>query len=87
MSVKIADKIVQYNNGSYFLMDSSAVEYIDKNIRKKLDLLHKKGLNTDLFDKVWSLKQKYTLELINNFESDIRIINILKSLKQKTIMW
>ena len=30
MSVKIADKIVQYNNGSYFLMDSSAVEYIDK---------------------------------------------------------
>ena len=31
MSVKIADKIVQYNNGSYFLMDSSAVEYIDKN--------------------------------------------------------
>ena len=27
MSVKIADKIIQYNNGTYMLMDASAVEY------------------------------------------------------------
>ena len=27
MSVKIADKIIQYNNGTFMLMDASAVEY------------------------------------------------------------
>ena len=31
MGVKIADKLEQFNNGTYYLVDSSAVEYIDKN--------------------------------------------------------
>ena len=30
MGVKIADKLEQYNQGTYFLVDSSAVEYVDK---------------------------------------------------------
>ena len=30
MSVKIADKLTQFNNGTYYLMDASAVEYVDK---------------------------------------------------------
>ena len=30
MGVKIADKLEQFNNGSYYLVDSSAVEYVDK---------------------------------------------------------
>ena len=30
MSVKIADKLEQFNNGTYYLVDSSAVEYVDK---------------------------------------------------------
>ena len=31
MGVKIADKLEQFNNGTYYLVDSSAVEYIDEN--------------------------------------------------------
>ena len=30
MGVKIADKLEQFNNGTYYLVDSSAVEYVDK---------------------------------------------------------
>ena len=30
MGVKIADKLEQYNQGTYYLVDSSAVEYVDK---------------------------------------------------------
>ena len=30
MGVKIADKLQQFNNGTYYLVDSSAVEYVDK---------------------------------------------------------
>ena len=31
MGVKIAEKLEQFNNGTYYLVDSSAVEYVDKN--------------------------------------------------------
>ena len=31
IAVRIADKLEQFNGQTYFLMDSSAVEYIDKN--------------------------------------------------------
>ena len=31
MAVRIADKLQQYNDADYYLVDSSAVEYIDKN--------------------------------------------------------
>ena len=50
----------------------------------KLDRLTKeKGLFKEHHNKVWQLKQKKTLEEIDNFEIDHRIQNIIKSLKQQ----
>jgi HAD superfamily hydrolase (TIGR01509 family) len=50
----------------------------------KLDRLTKeKGLPKEYHHKVWQLKQKKTLEEIDNFEVDVRIQNIIKSLKQQ----
>jgi HAD superfamily hydrolase (TIGR01509 family) len=50
----------------------------------KLDRLTKeKGLPKEYHNKVWQLKQKKTLEEIDNFEVDVRIQNIIKSLKQQ----
>ena len=41
MGVKIADKLEQFNNGTYYLVDSSAVEYVDKdgNVKSVKDVL------------------------------------------------
>ena len=41
MGVKIADKLEQFNNGTYYLVDSSAVEYVDKdgNVKSVKDAL------------------------------------------------
>ena len=50
----------------------------------KLDrLTNEKGLPKEYHHKVWQLKQKKTLEEIDNFEVDYRIQNILKSLKNQ----
>lgn len=50
----------------------------------KLDrLTNEKGLPKQYHHKVWQLKQKKTLEEIDNFEVDHRIQNILKSLKNQ----
>jgi HAD superfamily hydrolase (TIGR01509 family) len=50
----------------------------------KLDrLTNEKGLPKEHHHKVWKLKQKKTLEEIDNFEIDHRIQNILKSLKDQ----
>ena len=50
----------------------------------KLDRLsNEKGLPKEYHNKVWQLKQKKTLEEIDNFEIDHRIQNILKSLKDQ----
>ncbi|MAR65898.1 MAG: hypothetical protein CL833_01475 [Crocinitomicaceae bacterium] len=50
----------------------------------KLDRLsNEKGLPKEYHHKVWQLKQKKTLEEIDNFEIDHRIQNILKSLKNQ----
>ena len=50
----------------------------------KLDRLTKeKGLPKEYHHKVWQLKQKKTLEEIDNFEIDHRIQNILKSFKDQ----
>jgi HAD superfamily hydrolase (TIGR01509 family) len=50
----------------------------------KLDRLTKeKGLPKEHHNNVWQLKQKKTLEEIDNFEIDHRIQNILKSLKNQ----
>jgi HAD superfamily hydrolase (TIGR01509 family) len=49
---------------------------------KKLNMLTKnKDLPKEFHNAVWSLKQKKTVEIIDNFDKDIRICNILKKLK------
>lgn len=51
---------------------------------KKLELLSQnKGLDPCYYDEIWKLKQKYTLDLIDEFEPDKRIIKILKQLKER----
>ena len=50
----------------------------------KLDrLTNEKGLPKEYHHKVWQLKQKKTLEEIDNFQIDQRIQSILKSLKDQ----
>lgn len=50
---------------------------------KKLKILsEKKGLPEELHKKVWELKQKYTKDIIDNFEPDERVREILKKIKQ-----
>ena len=50
--------------------------------KKKLTMLTKlKGLPKDSHDLVWRLKQDKTLEVIDRFDLDIMIKNILKKLK------
>ena len=52
--------------------------------KKKLQLLtEKKGLSTELYDKIWQAKQEETLKILNRLEPDLRISNILKILKER----
>ena len=53
IAVRVADKLQQFNGQTYFLMDSSAVEYIDKNgdshsvkdiLENSIDKLTKEGV-------------------------------------------
>ena len=49
---------------------------------KKLQILsEKKGLPEEFHNPVWRMKQKKTIEIIDNFGYDNRIIRILKKLK------
>ena len=51
---------------------------------KKLNMLTKaKGLSKELHDAVWRLKQKKTIEIIDAFTPDLRMIQILKRLKRE----
>ena len=51
---------------------------------KKLNLLTKnKNLPIDLHDKIWQLKQRMTLKIIDGFSVDNRIKSILRSLKSE----
>jgi HAD superfamily hydrolase (TIGR01509 family) len=51
---------------------------------KKLNMLTKaKGLSKELHDAVWRLKQKKTMEIIDAFTPDLRMIQILKRLKRE----
>ena len=51
---------------------------------KKLNMLTKaKGLSRELHDAVWRLKQKKTIEIIDAFTPDLRMIQILKRLKRE----
>jgi HAD superfamily hydrolase (TIGR01509 family) len=49
---------------------------------KKLAMLtESKGLSEELHDAIWKLKQKKTIEIIDQFSHDNRIIKVLKRLK------
>ena len=51
---------------------------------KKLNMLTKaKGLSKELHDAVWRLKQKKTIEIIDAFTPDLRMVQILKRLKRE----
>lgn len=53
---------------------------------KKLAMLTKeKKLPQHLHDKIWELKQEKTLDIIQHFEPDIRIISLLKKIKKQGI--
>ena len=54
--------------------------------KKKLTMLTElKGLPKDSYDLVWRLKQDKTLEIIDKFDIDSRIKNILKKLTSFSI--
>lgn len=49
---------------------------------KKLQLLtERKGLPQELYNEIWELKQKETLEIINKMERDERLANLLRELR------
>ena len=51
---------------------------------KKLNMLtESKGLPTDLHNAIWRLKQQKTIQIIDNFSPDERIIKILRRLKSE----
>lgn len=62
--------------------DEHLAKYDGLPTKKKLDLLtQEKGLPRELHDKVHNLKQIKTLELIDNFNPDERLIKMLQYLK------
>ncbi|MDD4931806.1 MAG: HAD-IA family hydrolase [Candidatus Colwellbacteria bacterium] len=49
---------------------------------QKLKILSEKGLDSNLHNRIWELKQKYTNELIDELHFDDRLISMLKTLKE-----
>src|ERR1700677_1790459 len=60
-------------------------KYDGLSTKQKLELLTKeKGLPVTLYNKIWSLKQEKTFDIINNsFEYDEDKVNLLKHLKKE----
>lgn len=57
-------------------------KYDGLNTTKKLKMLtEEKGLPSDCHDKVWKLKQQKTLEIIDAYQEDLRIGEILRKFK------
>lgn len=73
---EISDKYV-------ICMEEHLSTYDALSTRKKLELLtEKKGLPKEDHQKIWELKQKHTINLLNDYKEDPRIKEILKKLKQ-----
>jgi len=63
--------------------DEHIASYDGLSTRQKLNLLtERKGLDANLYSRVWELKQKYTNELIDSLQPDDRLITMLKTLKE-----
>ena len=64
--------------------DEHLSTYDGTSTKKKLSMLtENKGLPENLHEKVWELKQKMTLDIIDGFTRDGRIQDLLKSLKEE----
>lgn len=64
-------------------MDEHLSKYDGLNTSKKLKMLtQEKGLSESTHDLVWKLKQKETIDIIKTFDQDIRIIDVLRRLKE-----
>lgn len=62
--------------------ESHMSTYNGKPTKEKLEILaREKGLPREYFEKIWIAKQEKTLEIINNYKVDNRMVNILKKLK------
>jgi HAD superfamily hydrolase (TIGR01509 family) len=58
--------------------------YNGKPTGTKLTMLtHDKGLDKSLYDDIWRAKQRITYDLIQKYEPDLRIISILKQLREE----
>ena len=69
------------------LRDEHLSTYDGLSTTKKLNLLTKnKNLPIDLHDKIWQLKQRMTLKIIDGFSVDDRIKSILRSLKSEGLI-
>jgi len=63
--------------------DEHLTKFDGLSTKEKLKILtEEKGLPVDHHDLVWRLKQEETINLIDGFEPDYRILNILKKLKK-----
>src|SRR6187401_878533 len=73
------NKALETINPKYIISYEEHISTYDGlSTKKKLELLNiKKGLDTSLFDKIWRLKQEYTLEFINLYEPDQEKISLL----------
>ena len=64
--------------------DEHLSTYDGLNTTKKLNMLsERKGLPLHFHDKVWKAKQDSTIEIIDKFQRDERLCNVLKTLKEE----
>jgi HAD superfamily hydrolase (TIGR01509 family) len=64
--------------------DEHKTRYDGNSTTQKLKFLTEdKNLPTELYNQIWQLKQQKTVEIIDKFTNDNRIINILKELKDR----
>jgi len=76
------------SNGAFIIdREEHLSTYDGLSTSKKLNMLTEtKGLPEDLHDAVWNLKQEKTIQIIDNFTPDHRIINILRRLRSDGYM-
>jgi HAD superfamily hydrolase (TIGR01509 family) len=65
-------------------LDEHLSSFDGLNTTKKLKMLtERKGLPVEAHNKVWQLKQEFTLKIISEYKRDERLCEILKKLKQE----
>jgi HAD superfamily hydrolase (TIGR01509 family) len=79
------NNVLKYIDEKYMInYEEHLAKYDGLSTRKKLELLtQEKNLPKEYHDNIFNLKQEKTLELINTFNPDTRLIKILSELKNK----